>query len=161
MDLDTKKSYRILGLNTLIFTACFGVWMMYGVLVKFLSMPVIVDGQLMESGYLGLKDYMYYVMVTPVLTGAILRLPVGILTDKYGGKPVTIGVLLITALGAALVGFMKTHVGFMAAGLVFGIAGASFAVGIAYTSVWFSKNKQGVALGIFGAGNAGAICIGK
>ena len=82
MDLDTKKSYRILGINTLIFTACFGVWMMYGVLVKFLSMPVIVDGQLMASGYLGLKDYMYYVMVTPVLTGAVLRLPVGILTDK-------------------------------------------------------------------------------
>ena len=160
MDLDSKESYKILGLNTLIFTACFGVWMMYGVLAKFLSMPVVVDGQLMENGYLGLKDYLYYIMVTPVLTGALLRLPVGVLTDKYGGKPVTIGVLLITSVGTAMVAFMKTHVGFMAAGLVFGMAGASFAVGIAYTSVWFSKNKQGVALGIFGAGNAGAAING-
>ncbi|MCM8541428.1 MAG: MFS transporter [Lentisphaeraceae bacterium] len=160
MELDTKKSYRILALNTITFTVCFGVWMMYGVLVKFLSMPVIVDGLLLENGYLGLKPFMYYIIVTPVLTGSLLRLPIGILTDKYGGKPITIVVLLITAVGSALVGFMKTHTGFMIAGLVFGLAGASFAVGIAYTSVWFSKGKQGVALGIFGAGNAGAALNG-
>ena len=91
-------------------------------------MPAVIDGQLVE-GILPLKEYLYYIMVTPVLTSAVLRLPVGILTDKYGGKPVTIGVLLITAAGAALVAFMKTHVGFMVAGLVFGMAGASFAVG--------------------------------
>lgn len=159
MELDTKQSYKILTLNTITFTTCFGVWMMYGVLIKFLSMPVIIDGTI-TAIIPGLKEYLYYIMVTPVLTGAVLRLPVGILTDKYGGKPVTIGVLIITAIGAALVAFMKTHAGFMLAGLIFGLAGASFAVGIAYTSIWFSKGKQGIALGIFGAGNAGAALNG-
>ena len=85
MELNSKKSYRILTMNTIIFTACFGVWMMYGVLAKFLSMPVIVDGQLFENGYLGLKDNLYYIMVTPVLTGTVLRLPVGVLTTGLGG----------------------------------------------------------------------------
>ena len=156
MDINTAKSWKILTINTLAFTVCFAVWLMYGVLVKFLSMPVLVDGQLFENGYLNLNDLKFYIIATPILTGSLLRLPVGILTDKFGGKPVYIVVLLITAIGAAMTAYMNTAVGFIISGLIFGIAGASFAVGIAYTSVWFDKSKQGTALGIFGAGNAGA-----
>ena len=156
MEVNTSKSWKILTINTFAFTVCFAVWLMYGVLVKFLSMPVIVDGLLFENGYLGLNDLKFYIIATPILTGSIMRLPVGILTDKFGGKPIYIGVLLITALGALLTAFVDTAVGFMVSGLIFGMAGASFAVGIAFTSVWFDKSKQGTALGIFGAGNAGA-----
>jgi len=165
IEVNTSKSWKILTINTFAFTVCFAVWLMYGVLVKFLSMPVIVDGELFEKGYLGLNDLKFYIIATPVLTGSLLRLPVGILTDKLGGKPVYIGVLLITAVGALLTAFVDIAVGFIITGLIFGIGGASFAVGIAFTSVWFDKSKQGTALGIFGAGNAEAaltsICAPK
>ena len=55
-----------------------------------------------------------------------------------------------------LVSYCNSYWTFFAAGLGFGFCGTSFAIGIAYTSVWFPKHLQGTALGIFGAGNAGA-----
>ena len=92
----------------------------------------------------------------PVLTGSITRLPVGILTDKYGGRVVYSVLMLLAAVPMFLVSYANNFTQFMLAGLGFGLTGASFAVGIAYTSVWFKKERQGTALGIFGAGNAGA-----
>ena len=55
-----------------------------------------------------------------------------------------------------LVSYCNSYWQFFTAGLGFGFTGTGFAIGIAYTSVWFPKHKQGLALGIFGAGNAGA-----
>ncbi|MDZ4772761.1 MAG: MFS transporter [Planctomycetota bacterium] len=143
----TRTAWTILAINTLAFTVCFAVWTMNGVLVTHLVTTGAFDWTPVQTGVL---------MATPVLTGSILRLPVGMLTDRYGGKPVYIGVMLASAL--ALVGnaFANSFVGFFLAALGFGIAGASFAVGIAYTSVWFPRERQGTALGIFGAGNAGS-----
>ena len=83
-------------------------------------------------------------------------MPVGILADKYGGKPVYIGVMLITAAACFLLSFMQSFAGLCIAGLAFGLAGTSFAVGIAYTSKWYDKEHQGTALGIFGMGNVGS-----
>ncbi|MCH7903330.1 MAG: NarK/NasA family nitrate transporter [Armatimonadetes bacterium] len=138
---------RILFMNTLAFTVCFAVWMMNGVLVTFM----------VDNGLLTLdKAQIGWLIGIPVLTGAILRLPVGIMADKYGGKPVYIGVMLITAAACFLLSFMQSFAGLFVAGLAFGLAGTSFAVGIAYTSVWFPKERQGTVLGIFGVGNAGA-----
>ncbi len=134
-------------MNTLAFTVCFAVWMMNGVLITFM----------VDNGVLTLdKSQIGWLIGIPVLTGSVLRLPVGILADKYGGKPVYIGVMLITAAACFLLSFMQSFAGLCIAGLAFGLAGTSFAVGIAYTSVWFPKEKQGTALGIFGVGNAGA-----
>jgi len=138
---------RILTLNTVAFTVCFAVWLMYGALIKFLTSQGFYTWSSSEVGVL---------IAAPVLTGAIMRLPVGLLTDRFGGRPVFFGVLLVSALGVFSVYLADSFFGFLVAGLFFGIAGASFAVGIAYTSVWFAKEKQGTALGIFGAGNAGA-----
>ncbi|MEZ4537597.1 MAG: MFS transporter [Cyanobacteriota/Melainabacteria group bacterium] len=92
----------------------------------------------------------------PCADRAILRLPVGVWTDQYGGRTVFPLVMLVAAAGMFSVSFCDTYYQFLAAGLLFGLAGASFAVGIAYTSIWFPKEKQGTALRIFGAGNAGA-----
>ncbi len=92
----------------------------------------------------------------PVLTGAIFRLPLGIATDKWGGRVVFGLLLLFVAVPMYLVSYCNSYWEFFVAGLGFGFCGASFAVGIAYTSVWFPKHRQGTALGIFGAGNAGA-----
>ncbi len=120
---------------------------MNGVLVTFLVENGIFDWDKAAMGWL---------IGIPVLTGAITRLPIGVLTDKYGGRKIYTGVMLFSAIPLYLVGHVNSYVGFMLCGLGFGFCGASFSVGIAYTSVWFSKHRQGTALGIFGAGNAGA-----
>jgi len=144
---DRPLALRILTLNTLAFTVCFAVWTMYGVLAAFLA-----DHQVMaiSSADLG------WLLGIPILTGSVLRLPVGLLTDKWGGKPVFIVLMLLAALGVATVSFAQTVTHLMISGLIFGLSGAGFAVGIAYTSVFFPKEKQGTALGIFGVGNAGS-----
>lgn len=141
------RAYVVLGMNTLAFTVCFAVWLMYGVLVTWL-----VDQQV----YAFSKSQMGWLIGIPVLTGSVFRLPVGMLADRYGGRPVFAVVMLISAVSVYLTSFANGFWAFFAGGLGFGIAGTSFAVGIAYTSVWFPAHQQGTVLGIFGAGNTGA-----
>ncbi len=134
-------------MNTLAFTVCFSVWMMNGVLITFL----------VDSGvYKWDKAQMGWLIGLPVLTGSLMRLPVGVLTDKYGGRIVYALLMLISAVPTYLMCYAHTYAQFMLGSLGFGLAGASFAVGIAYTSVWFKREQQGTALGIFGMGNAGS-----
>ncbi|MCC6487148.1 MAG: NarK/NasA family nitrate transporter, partial [Candidatus Hydrogenedentes bacterium] len=141
------KAYVVLALNTIAFTVCFACWMLNGVLVTFL-----VENQAFHFT----ESQMGWLMGIPVLSGSLVRLPVGILTDKYGGKYVYAGVMLLSAIPMFLLSYADTYTKFFLASLGFGLAGTSFAVGIAYTSVWFKREHQGTALGIFGAGNAGA-----
>jgi MFS transporter, NNP family, nitrate/nitrite transporter len=143
----SSVSYRILFLNTLAFTICFAVWTFNGVLVTYL-----VDNNIMQWGAVEIG----WLLGIPIFTGSILRLPVGILTDRYGGKWVFAFLLLFCAIPMYFVAFADSFLSFALLSFGFGVAGASFAVGIGYTSVWFPKNWQGRALGIFGAGNAGA-----
>lgn len=143
----TAKSHKILFLNTLAFTICFAAWMFNGVLVTFL-----VDNQVFKWGPVEIG----WLMGIPVLTGSIFRLPAGMLTDKYGGKPVYGTLLLICAIPMYLLSRADSFTSFALCSFGFGLAGVSFAIGIAFTSVWYPKHRQGTALGVFGAGNAGA-----
>ncbi len=144
---ESRKAWSVLAMNTLAFTVCFAVWTMNGVLVTHLVTTGAFDWSALQIGVL---------MATPVLTGSLLRLPVGLLTDRYGGRPVYFVLMLLAALALVYNSRVDDFAGFFLAALGFGISGAAFAVGIAYTSVWFSKQRQGTALGIFGAGNAGS-----
>lgn len=144
---DRGKAVSVLTLNTLSFTVCFAVWMMNGVLVTFLVENKIFAFDKVQIGWL---------MGIPVLTGSVLRLPVGIATDRWGGKIVFAAVMLAAALSAFGLSYATTYGHFILGSLGFGLAGTGFAVGIAYTSVWFKKENQGTALGIFGVGNAGS-----
>ncbi len=144
---DRKKAKMVLIMNTIAFTVCFAVWMMNGVLVTFLVDNGVFDWNKAQIGWL---------IGIPVLTGSLVRLPVGVLTDKYGGRIVYTILMLVAAVATYLLSMANSYGQFLLASLGFGISGASFAVGIAYTSVWFEKKFQGTALGIFGAGNAGA-----
>lgn len=144
---EKRQAWWILGVNTFAFTICFAAWMMNGVLITFL-----VDNGVYSWG----PTEMGWLIGIPVLTGAIFRLPLGLATDKWGGRIVYGLLLIFTAIPMFMVSFCDSYWSFFIAGLGFGFAGTSFAVGIAYTSVWFPKNQQGTALGIFGAGNAGA-----
>lgn len=137
---------RVLGINTLAFLVCFAVWTMYGVLITFL----------VDHGALHITKAQIGILIgAPILTGSILRLPVGLLTDRFGGKPVFIGVMLLSAVALFLMSFADGFVGFLCGGLGFGLAGTSFAVGVGYTALWFPRERVGGALGIFGMGNIG------
>ncbi len=143
----TAQSHRVLFLNTLAFTVCFAAWMLNGVLVTFLSTNQVFDWGPVEIGWL---------MGIPVLTGSIFRLPAGMLTDKFGGKPVFGWLLLISAIPMYFLSTANSFFEFALYSFGFGLAGVSFSIGIAFSSVWYPKKMQGTALGIFGAGNAGA-----
>jgi len=121
--------------------------MLNGVLVTFL-----VDNQLFSWGPVEIG----WLLGIPVLTGAIFRLPAGILTDKFGGRPMFTLLLLFSAIPMFLLSQVNGFLGFALCSFGFGLTGAGFAIGIAFTSVWYPIKWQGTALGIFGAGNAGA-----
>ncbi|MBI3071391.1 MAG: MFS transporter [Deltaproteobacteria bacterium] len=144
---ERRKALSALTMNTLAFTVCFAVWMMNGVLVTFL-----VENRILAFD----KSQIGWLMGIPVLTGSLVRLPVGMLTDKYGGRVVFPAVMFVAALSCVGLSFATTFGEFVVGSLGFGLAGTGFAVGIAYTSVWFKREHQGTALGVFGVGNAGA-----
>lgn len=142
-----KGANRILFFTTLAFTICFGAWMLNGVLVTYL-----VDNQVFNWGPVQIG----WLLGIPVLTGAIFRLPAGILTDRFGGRPVFTALMLLSAIPMFFLSKVSSFWGFALCSFGFGLTGAGFAIGIAFTSVWYPKRWQGTALGVFGAGNAGA-----
>ncbi|OGA16257.1 MAG: MFS transporter [Betaproteobacteria bacterium RIFCSPLOWO2_02_FULL_63_19] len=142
---EKAKSYSVLTMNTLAFTVNFAVWTMFSII------GIRIKAQL------GLSDTEFGLLVaTPILTGSLVRLPLGMLTDRYGGRIVYFLQMLLVAIPTYGLAFATQYWQYLAIGLFVGLAGGSFAVGIAYTSAWFPKEKQGMAMGIFGAGNAGA-----
>lgn len=121
--------------------------MLNGVLVTFLATNEVFDWGPVEIGWL---------MGIPVLTGSIFRLPAGMLTDKYGGKPIFGTLLLLCAIPMYLLSYADSFWFYALCSAGWGLAGVSFSIGIAFSSVWYPRERQGTALGIFGAGNAGA-----
>lgn len=142
-----SQSHKILFLNTLAFTVCFACWTLNGVLVTFLVDNGIFHWSLLQVGWL---------LGIPILTGSVMRLPIGILTDKFGGKYIFSLLLLLSSIPLFLLPFADSFFMFAVLSFFFGMVGTSFAVGIGYTSIWYPKEWQGRALGIFGMGNAGA-----
>jgi NNP family nitrate/nitrite transporter-like MFS transporter len=142
-----SQSHRILFLNTLAFTVCFACWTLNGVLVTFLVDNGIFKWDIVQVGWL---------LGIPILTGSIMRLPIGMLTDKFGGKYVFTLLLLLCSIPLFLLPLADSFFMFALLSFLFGLVGTSFAVGIGFTSIWYPKEWQGRALGIFGMGNAGA-----
>jgi NNP family nitrate/nitrite transporter-like MFS transporter len=135
----------VLGMSTLAFTICFMVWMMFAVL----GVPIAELLQLNQTQF-GL------LAATPVLSGSLIRLPLGMLTDRFGGRIVFFVLMLVCVLPIYMISQATQYWHFLVLGLFVGLAGGSFSVGIAYVAKWFGKQNQGFAMGIFGAGNAGA-----
>lgn len=134
-----------LGMSTLAFTTCFAVWTIFS----------IIGLQIKEE--LALNDTQFGLLVaTPILTGSLSRLILGIWSDQYGGRLV-LTVLMTTTAGAVwFLSTVSTYPMYLVAALGVGLAGGSFAVGIAYVSRWYDSDHQGTALGIFGMGNVGS-----
>lgn len=140
-------SHRMLFLNTLAFTICFAVWMFNGVFVSFLVDNQVFKWTPIQIGWL---------LAIPVLSGSIFRLHGGVWVDKYGGKWLFGGLLFLCAIPMYLMSFANTFFEFALCSFGFGLAGVGFSIGIAFSSLWYPKEWQGRALGIFGMGNAGA-----
>ena len=136
---------RALGLSTVAFTTCFAVWTIFS----------IIGLQIQKD--LGLSETEFGLLVgTPILSGSLIRLVLGIWSDQYGGRIIYTLVMVTAAIATFLLTTVDTYIMYLVAALGIGVAGGSFAVGIAYTSRWFPIEKQGTALGIFGLGNVGA-----
>jgi len=139
------EQYRALGLSTFAFTVCFATWTLFSILGIRISDDLGLSGT-----QLGL------LMATPILSGSISRVFLGIWTNRYGGRRVLGMLMLITAACVYLLTFAKNYPMLLLGALGLGLAGGSFIVGASYTTAWYEPSKQGVALGIFGAGNVGA-----
>ena len=142
---NSRKAWSVLIVSTLAFTVCFMVWMMFGVI----GIPIKKMLNLNATQF-GLLTAM------PVLTGSLIRVPLGIWTDKFGGRIVMATLMAITVPAIWMMGYATQYWHFITIGLFVGLAGGSFSVGTPYVARWFPKSRQGTAMGVYGAGNSGA-----
>jgi NNP family nitrate/nitrite transporter-like MFS transporter len=137
-------STRNLILATAAFALCFSAWGMLAPLA-----PKVQDE-------LGLSDTQTAVMIAiPVVLGSLLRIPLGLITDKRGGRIVFTLMLAYSAGAAVLVGVASSYVALLGAGFLLGVAGSSFAVGVPFVADWYPQRRQGFAVGVYGMGNIG------
>ncbi|GAB4470929.1 MAG: nitrate/nitrite transporter [Burkholderiaceae bacterium] len=139
------KQWSVAIMSTVAFTVCFAVWMMFAVI----GIPIKKTLELNATQF-GLLT------ATPVLTGSLIRVPLGMWTDKYGGRIVFFLLMISTVVPIWLIAYATEFWQFLVLGLFIGLAGGSFSVGTPYVARWFEKRQQGFAMGVFGAGNSGA-----
>lgn len=145
LGVTSGQQNKALGMSTLAFTVCFAVWTIFSII----GVKIKQD--------LGLSETQFGILVaTPVLTGSISRIFLGIWTEQFGGRLVFTLQMLTTAVAVYLLSWVTTYEMFLVAALGLGLAGGSFIIGVTYVSRWYTKDAQGTALGIFGAGNVGA-----
>ncbi|MCF7967419.1 MAG: MFS transporter [Methylobacter tundripaludum] len=144
-DINSSQQKHALTASTVAFTVCFAVWTIFSII----GLQIQKDLHLSETEF-GL------LVGTPILSGSLIRLILGIWSDQYGGRIVYALVMVTAAIATLLLTLVETYTLFLVTALGIGVAGGSFAVGIAYVSRWYPKEKQGTALGIFGLGNVGA-----
>ncbi|MHA6525771.1 MFS transporter [Tessaracoccus sp. G1721] len=136
---------RVMIMSTIAFTLMFAVWLMFGIL----GVPIQKE--------LGLTDVeLSWISALAVLNGSMWRLPAGILADRIGGRKVTLFLLFATAVPAYLVSKADSYGLLLVLAFLVGFAGNLFSVGTAWNAAWYSRKRQGLALGVFGAGNVGA-----
>lgn len=143
--MPSRQDYVVLSVSTLAFVVCFAVWMMFGVI----GVPI--------REQFGLSPFQFGVLTaTPVLCGALLRLPAGLWTDRFGGDVVMLILLVATAIPVFLVSLANQYWHFLVLGFALGAVGASFSVGTPYVARFFPPEQRGFAMGVFGAGTVGA-----
>lgn len=142
--LNSRQSYFNLVLATAAFAVEFAAW----------SIISPISRQLQGDFHLD-NTAIALLIAVPTLVGAVMRVPMGILTDRFGGRKVFTGLLLFTLLPVAFLGIANSYVSYVAGAFFLGTAGASFAVGIPFVSRWFLADRQGTALGVYGMGNIG------
>ena len=140
-----RGASRAMWLSTAAFTVCFAVWTIFSII------GIAIQKEL------GLSGTQFGLLIAmPILSGSLIRMFLGIWADQYGGRLVLTLVMLVAAAATWMLTWATTYPGFLLAALFVGVAGGSFSVGVTYVSQWFPPQKQGTALGVFGAGNVGS-----
>ena len=142
---ETPGAYRVLTMATLGFTLMFAAWMMFGVL----GIPIQEE--------FGLTDVqLSLISSVAILNGSLWRLPAGIIADRLGGRIVMTVLLVASAVFSYMVSLADSYSMLLGLAFAVGLAGNSFSVGNTWVAAWFSKRRNGLAMGVFGAGNVGA-----
>ncbi|HLS63853.1 MAG TPA: MFS transporter [Ruania sp.] len=145
----TPSPWLMLILATIGFAVNFWAWSLLSPLG-----PVFRD-----SGIMGelTESQVSLIVAVPVLVGSLGRIPVGALTDAYGGRAMFVVVSLTTIVPVLVIGFFAqtNFVALLVGGFFLGIGGTAFAVGVPFVNSWFPPAKRGLAVGIFGAGMGG------
>ena len=135
---------RHVALGTVSFTVCFAAW---GLISAFAP-------RFRDQFHLTPSATAFLVAV-PVILGALARIPVGMLADRFGGRSVFTLLMAAVALPVWLVPAQASYSGLLAIAFLLGLAGASFPIGVGYVSRWTPAAQQGSALGVYGLGNIG------
>lgn len=133
-----------LALATFTFAANFWAWGLVAPLAP--QYRTAMDLSSLQTGVL---------VAAPVLLGALLRVPVGGLTDRYGGRVVLTACSLVVVVPLGLLAIADTYRPLVAVAVLLGVAGASFAAGVPFVAAWFPDRQRGLALGVYGIGNIG------
>lgn len=137
---DSHKRIKALALSTIAFAVSFSVWTLFSV----------VGVRIAEE--LRLSDTQFGLLIaTPILSGSLMRLPLGLFADRYGGRRVYTALMLCVTVSVFMLNFATHYCQYLAIGLLMGLAGATFAVGTAYVSAWFGVRHQGAAITNLGA----------
>lgn len=136
---------RVLTLSTIAFTLMFAVWLQFGIL----AIPIQKEFGLSDTQF-------YWLTALPVLNGSIWRLATGIWADRFGGRRVMLAIMLLAAIPTFLLSQVHSATSLFLLAFLIGFAGNAFSTGIAWNSAWYPRERQGFALGVFGAGNVGA-----
>jgi len=135
---------RNLALATVAFALCFSTWGLIAPLAK----------KFQDELDLSSTETLFLTAV-PVVLGSLLRIPVGLLTDHYGGRRMFSLLLAVSAVPAILFGYATSYWALVGVGFLLGVAGSSFAVGVPFVAGWYRNERQGLAVGIYGMGNIG------
>ena len=143
-EINTTGSSRALFLCTTAFAVSFAVWGLLAALAPTFTQLYDLSGT--EKSLM---------IAIPVLLGSVGRIFAGLAADKFGGRVVFTALLIFSAIPAVAIGFSTSFNQLLFFGLLLGVAGTTFPVGVGFTSRWFPPEKQGAALGVYGMGNIG------
>jgi MFS transporter, NNP family, nitrate/nitrite transporter len=144
---DQRSNPFALGLALAAFTVCFFAWSMFGPL-----------GPTLQK-HLHLTEFqLAFLVAIPVVLGSVMRIPMGILTGRYGGRIVFTVLMAYSVIPLVLLALFHDSFAVMVAlGFLLGVTGASFAVGVPFVNRWYSAQRQGFALGVYGMGMGGTV----
>ena len=135
---------RNLVLATIAFALCFSTWGLIAPLAKKFQDELDLT-----------RTETLFLTAIPVVLGSLFRIPVGLLTDRYGGRRMFSLLLAVSAMPAILFGYATGYWALVGVGFLLGVAGSSFAIGVPFVSGWYRIERQGLAVGIYGMGNIG------
>ncbi len=141
---DGRMRGDVVAFNTIAFSVAFAAWVMFAPSVRLIAEEFGLS-----------PSQATFIKSVPILTGSLFRIPVGMLTDRIGARVTFTGLMVLGAVAAFAMASFSTAPAFIAGGLVLGMVGTTFVVGVQSVSSWTPQSRQGLALGLFGAGNVG------